>query len=68
MKTYILNDTESKTLLEMASNCIDRGMIEDGYETDKINKIIYDSINLYRKSRDTGIEVEIEVRLKKKSE
>ncbi len=66
MKTYILNDVESKTLLEMTQNCIDRGMIVGNYETDKINKIIDDSISLYCEPRDTGIEVEIEVRVKKK--
>lgn len=68
MKVYTLNDAESKTLLEMASDCIDRGMVESAYEIDKINDVINDSISMYSKNRDRGIEVEIEVRLKVKSE
>ena len=67
MKKYILNDSESKTLLEMAGDCIERGMVAENYEIEKIDEIIDDSINMYRESRQ-GIEVEIEVRIKVKSE
>ena len=65
MKTYILNDSESKTLLEMASDCIERGMIAGNYEIDKIDEIINDSINMYGEFKQ-GIEVEMEVKVKGK--
>lgn len=67
MKKYILNDSESKTLLEMASDCIERGMVAKNYELEKIDGIINDSISIYGEFKQE-IEVEIEVRVKVKSE
>lgn len=62
MKTYTLNDAESKTLLEMAIDCIERGMISENYEVDKINDIINDSLNLYGKHGRVEVYIKVEVR------
>lgn len=66
MKKYILDDSESKTLLEMAVDCIDKGMVGENYEIDKINDIIDYSYELYGKSKQE-IEVEVEVKVKLKT-
>ncbi len=62
MKTYTLDDTESKTLLNMIDDCIDRGMIQSGYEIDKINDIISESYKMYSES-NKNYTVKIEVTL-----
>lgn len=61
METYILNDTESKTLLEMADNCIVRGLISKNYELGKIEEVI----NYIYANFKQGLEVEMEIRVKK---
>lgn len=65
VKTYVLNDNESKSLLDMADDCIDRGMVAKNYDIDKINDIINDSHKMYGEFKQE-IEIEIEVRLKRK--
>lgn len=67
MRTYKLNDKESKTLLNMADDCIDRGMIEKDYEIDKINNILNYGYELYGEFRK-DLEIEIEIRIKNKIE
>lgn len=67
MRTYILNNKESKTLLDMADDCIDRGMTEKDYELEKINNIINYGYELYGEFRK-DLEVEIEIRFKNRIE
>jgi hypothetical protein len=43
VKEYQLNKAESQTVMDMLQDCIERGMISNSYETDKIEEIIEDS-------------------------
>ena len=60
MRTYKLNDKESKTLLNMADDCIDRGMVGEDYEIDKIRDIINYGYELQSEfKRDLEIEIKV---------
>lgn len=60
MRTYKLNDKESKTLLNMADDCIDRGMVGEDYEIDKIHDIINYGYELQSEfKRDLEIEIKV---------
>lgn len=66
-KKYILDNNESDTLLGMVDDCIERGMTTSTHGIDKISDIIeniYDDFgNLIH-----GVEIEIEVRIKKSNQ
>lgn len=63
MRTFILNNKESKTLLSMADNCIDRGMVGEDYEINKINDIIDYNYRLYGESKkELQVEIIVKVR------
>lgn len=65
MKCYKLNDKESKSLLEMAGDSIDRGMVGADYELNSINDMldhVYDSYGEIKGNLDIEIQVKIKDR------
>lgn len=59
---YKLNPEESKTVMDMVQDIIDRGMIASGYETDKLEEIIDYSTDDYEQHRK-GVQFEVIVRV-----
>lgn len=65
MKEYKLNPEESKTIMDMTQDAIDRGMVASYYETDKIEEIIDETTNEFGDYLN-NVEFEIIIRVKQK--
>lgn len=62
LKTFILNNDESKTMLNMVDDCIDKGLVKDNYKIDKINDIINYSYKLCGEQKRYEIEVIVKIK------
>lgn len=61
MKKYILDAIESTTLLEIAQDAIDRGMLASYYEMDSIESIIDEITNGYGDVIKKNIKITVEI-------
>ncbi len=57
---FKLNSKESVTLLEMAQDCIDKGMVTSNYETDTLEDVIEYMTNDFGEIINKNIKITIE--------
>ena len=63
MREYELNPEESRAVMDMVQDAIDRGMIAGDYEIDTLEEIIDYSTDVFEEHRK-GVEFEIIIKVK----